>query len=204
MLDAIEKEADKIWTLLKYREMSTYEQRPPPFTKAVLQVDNKSIVFLLPIDISYLKVIAGIRQACARCCLPTDAITSDCTVRISGPAGLNAVITDDESLFEALDLFEDALPEPHPSSSQMAVSTGGSFSGVGVPGESDELPSYESSLAESSKSAPANPPSNAPVPSTPREKPNAPIEIPENFNVRSSGVELFKEKGIIDIELGLW
>ena len=204
MLGAVEAEADKIWILLKYREMSSYEQQPPPFTKAILQADNKSIVFLLPIDISYLKIIAGIRQACARCCLPTDAITSDCTIRISGPGGLKTVITDDESLFEALDLFEDALSESHPSTSHMAVSMGSSFSTMEVPDESNELPSYESSLAASSRPAPANPVSDAPVASTPRESPNSPIEIPENFNVRSSSVELFKEQGIIDIELSLW
>ena len=160
---------------------------PPPFIKAFLEVGDKSIVILLPLDITYQKLIDGIRSACRRCSIPSDQITSECSaIRLRGLGDLKAIVKNDEELLDALDQFQDALDTPQPPTSSADAGEE----------ESDGPPPYD-----------VGPPPFAVSREIPHPAPEVrriAVEIPENFTVLASSEGLFKEGGIIDIELALW
>lgn len=83
------------------------------------------IVFTLPIDLTYQRLVNDIRFAFSRRGLSVTNITIDTPFTLLGPLGLEVLISDDEELLEAMDEFQDAFDGAHATVSSEILKASG-------------------------------------------------------------------------------
>jgi len=155
---------------------------PPPFVKAKLQMDNEFVVFLLPVELTYSKILTEIRSALHRRCFSAENIAADNPIQLTGPMGLQELIFNDEDLDNALDKFQDAIDL------EKDVAESGA---AAILQHEECLPSYSGSMSET-------------VSNTPEKQRRTSVDLLEDFSLRTTYDALFENGGVICLEIGLW
>ena len=138
------------------------------------------IVFLFPIELTYSAFIEEIRSAFFRCCLSCENITSSTPIQLSGPMGKQTLIFNEGDLIEALDEFQDAIDLEESVRNLGAAE---------ILHHSETLPSYEETDASRAVE---------------QELRRSSVGVSENLTLQSTYEDLFKDGGIVDVQLSLW
>ena len=183
LIPATSSEADNLWRFLLHTERcDNTVPEPPPFIKASVQVMETSIPFLLPTESTFFTLIERVRSAFCRHCLSVENITETSPVQVTGPIGIQALVFNDQELGDVLDEFLERVEL------QQIVMASNDLSILQPP---EELWSYE--IIDFDE-----------LTTIPQVSCTSPDKNDDDFKFQPTYEDLYRDSGVIDIELSMW